>query len=250
MNLLLFLMALLVSFIAVRIGAIAFQLTGMEWPMAKFQSLSCFSGTGFTTNESECITSHPRRRSIASILMILGNAGVVTLIATFANTIRPRDINWAIPDFVKGLLPWGNLLIITVSVYLVYRFFIRGTALANFTDYLRSRMATSGLLGKVSLEELTVATGGYGVVRVVLRSDDPLVGHTIADSGLRKKDVTVLVVQRAHDILPNPQPGVRFAAEDKLICFGNIEGMRTVFANSNAAEANDAFASDVLPQDD
>ncbi|MBU0630609.1 MAG: hypothetical protein KKC80_06825 [Candidatus Margulisbacteria bacterium] len=58
---------------------------------ARFQSLSCFSGTGFTTQESELVTGHPQRRKIASYLMILGNAGLVTLIATFANTIRPVD---------------------------------------------------------------------------------------------------------------------------------------------------------------
>jgi hypothetical protein len=42
MNLILFLVALIASFIVVRIGAIAFQLTGLDWPLAKFQALSCF----------------------------------------------------------------------------------------------------------------------------------------------------------------------------------------------------------------
>ena len=37
-----FIGALVVSWIIVRIGAIAFQLTGLEWSLAKFQSLSCF----------------------------------------------------------------------------------------------------------------------------------------------------------------------------------------------------------------
>ena len=49
--LVLFILALIVSFIVVRIGAIAFQLTGLEWSLAKFQALSCFSGTGFTTKD-------------------------------------------------------------------------------------------------------------------------------------------------------------------------------------------------------
>ena len=53
MNILLFLATLIVSVIAVRIGAVAFNLTGLEWKAAKFQALSCFTGTGFTTRESE-----------------------------------------------------------------------------------------------------------------------------------------------------------------------------------------------------
>ena len=58
MNLMLFLVVVVASFIAVRIGAIAFQLTGLEWSLAKFQALSCFSGTGFTTKESELSLIH------------------------------------------------------------------------------------------------------------------------------------------------------------------------------------------------
>jgi Trk-type K+ transport system membrane component len=50
MNLILFVLATLISFVAVRIGAVALHLTGVEWSQAKFQALSCFTGTGFTTN--------------------------------------------------------------------------------------------------------------------------------------------------------------------------------------------------------
>jgi len=56
MSVMLFIVVLIASFIIVRIGAVAFQLTGLEWSLAKFQSLSCFSGTGFTTKEAELIT--------------------------------------------------------------------------------------------------------------------------------------------------------------------------------------------------
>ena len=81
-----------VSFVVVRIGAIAFELTGLEWSLAKFQSLSCFTGTGFTTKEAELITGNPQRRKIASVLMVLGNAGLVILIASFVSSLVPgRD---------------------------------------------------------------------------------------------------------------------------------------------------------------
>ncbi|MBN2181618.1 MAG: hypothetical protein JW715_06870, partial [Sedimentisphaerales bacterium] len=88
--------ALVVSWIIVRIGAIAFQITGLEWSLAKFQALSCFSGTGFTTKEAELITGDKRRRQIATILMILGNAGMVTLIASAVGALNPEH----------NLLPW------------------------------------------------------------------------------------------------------------------------------------------------
>ncbi len=51
----LFILVVAVSFTVVRTGAIAFQLPGLHWPQARFQALSCFTGTGFTTRESELI---------------------------------------------------------------------------------------------------------------------------------------------------------------------------------------------------
>src|SRR4030042_2792746 len=106
MNLIIFTIVLVISFIVVRIGAIAFQLTGLEWSLAKFQALSCFSGTGFTTKESELIVSNPQRRKIASVLIVLGKAGLVTYIATFANSIRPRAGGTKISlHFLKDFMP-------------------------------------------------------------------------------------------------------------------------------------------------
>ncbi|GAG87195.1 unnamed protein product, partial [marine sediment metagenome] len=76
------LIAILVSFIVVRIGGFALQLTGIEPEVASFQALSAFSGTGFTTREAERVVGHRTRRRIVTILIILGNAGMVTVIAT------------------------------------------------------------------------------------------------------------------------------------------------------------------------
>ena len=67
MNLLLFITVFVISFIIVRTGAIAFQLTGLEWSQAKFQALSCFTSTGFTTKEAELVTGDKQRRRIASL---------------------------------------------------------------------------------------------------------------------------------------------------------------------------------------
>lgn len=46
MNLILFITTLLIALVTVRVGAVAFQLTGLEWSLAKFQALSCFTWGG------------------------------------------------------------------------------------------------------------------------------------------------------------------------------------------------------------
>ena len=106
MNLFLLIVTIIVSMIIVRVGAIAFELTGLNWNIAKFQSLSCFSGTGFTIREAELVLGYPQRRRIASYLMILGNAGLVAMIATFANSLSPNTLflKYTFP-FIPAFLP-------------------------------------------------------------------------------------------------------------------------------------------------
>jgi len=79
----LLLIIIIISYCIVRSGAIALEMTGVSIQIARFQALSAFTGTGFTTQETERIVNHPIRRKIISFLMILGNAGIVSIIGAF-----------------------------------------------------------------------------------------------------------------------------------------------------------------------
>jgi len=81
------LLAILFSFLIVRAASVALMMTGLEKNKARFQALSAFSGTGFTTKESESIVNHPRRRQIIRWLMITGNAGIATVIVTATSSM-------------------------------------------------------------------------------------------------------------------------------------------------------------------
>ena len=70
----------LVAYVIVVAGATAYELTGMDRETARFQALSAFTGTGFTTRVSELVVRHPARRRITSTLIILGYAGTATTV--------------------------------------------------------------------------------------------------------------------------------------------------------------------------
>ena len=71
------------------------MMTGLDANKAKFQALSAFSGTGFTTKEAETVTNHPDRRKIIAWLMVLGNAGIVTVIvATTSSFIYSKETDF------------------------------------------------------------------------------------------------------------------------------------------------------------
>jgi hypothetical protein len=232
MNLILFVMIIAVSFIVVRIGAIAFELTGLESSLARFQALSCFTGTGFTTKEAELVTGNPQRRRIATVLIVLGHAGLVSMIATFANSLRPSSVmtkftipflHSVIPSY---LLPSINLIIIIVAVYLIYRIFTHAGFAKKLTDILKSHIIKKDIIKSVSFEELLIATGGYGISQVEIRENTPIVDKALRDSNLRENDITVLAVEREGTVTPNPSANMKMQVGDKLICFGKLENIR------------------------
>ena len=231
--LILFILTLVVSFVVVRIGAIAFQLTGLEWSLAKFQALSCFSGTGFTTKEAELITGDKQRRRIASGLIVLGNAGLVIMIATLAGSLVPQEtilsklsesfLPFDIPPY---LVRWVNLSIIVVLVYVVYRVSTYEKFVRQLTSFLRKRIIKREIFKKVSFEELLLATGGYGVSRVAVCAGSPVLKKTLSRSGLREHDVAVLAIVRGEQTIPNPPNDTKILLDDELICFGRLENIR------------------------
>ena len=225
---LLFILALIASWIIVRIGAIAFQLTGLEWSLAKFQSLSCFSGTGFTTRESELIVGDKRRRRIASVLMVLGNAGLVTLIATGAGALSPEHNiipwPWLEENFLNAPI---NLTVLAAALFLVYKILTNRKITGKLTRYLRKKIIKQELFKPVSFEELLQLTGGYGISRIEVSEKSPLIDKTLAESELRKNDITVLAIIRDNETLPNPSANRKIQKGDGLISFGKLENIRS-----------------------
>jgi len=231
--LILFILTLIVSFVAVRVGAIAFQLTGLEWSLAKFQALSCFSGTGFTTKEAELVTGNKQRRKIASVLIILGNAGLVIMIATLAGSLVPQETilsrlseTFLPVDIPPDLVKWVNLAIIIIVVYGIYRIFTHENFVRKMTNFLRKKIIKKEIFQKVSFEELLLATGGYGISRIAVSSGSPVLNKTLAKSGLREQDIMVLATVRDSETIPNPPANMKILLGDELLCFGKLENIR------------------------
>jgi len=229
-----FIIVLVVSFTIVRIGAIAFQLTGLDWSLAKFQALSCFTGTGFTTREAELVTGNAQRRRIASVLMVLGNAGLVLMIATVAQSFRAEEHIWTslsrrfLPfEIPLHSVPWVNLGLLILSVYFIYRGLTWPRVSDRITHFLRRRIIKREIFKRVTVEELLVATGGHGVSRVAVLAGSPVIDKNLVESGLRSHDITVLAIVREGQTVANPPANMKILRNDELICFGKLGNIRS-----------------------
>jgi len=232
MNQVLFITIIITAFMIIRIGAIAFQLTGLDWSVAKFQALSCFTSTGFTTSEAELIVSNRQRRRIASILIVLGHAGFVTMIATLANSLRAYRIieekltKSLLPSVPVSLVPWINLAIIGIALYVLYKISTNSKLVKKLTNFLRKRIIKKELIQQVSFEELMLSTGGYGVARISVCAGSPVLGKSLSESALRSQDITVLAITRDSKTKANPPANMKLLLNDELLCFGKLENIR------------------------
>jgi ribosomal protein S6--L-glutamate ligase len=76
-------------------------------------------------------------------------------------------------------------------------------------------------------QRLSVSTG-YGVAELLIHSGAEQVGMQLGELGRGDRDITVLTLHRGVSVIPNPRKHVVLEAEDRLLCFGKLEEMRSM----------------------
>jgi len=216
MSVVLLIVFICVSYLIVRIGAIALEMTGMERARARFQALSAFSGTGFTTKEAEFVVNHPRRRKIVTYLMIMGNAGIVSVIATFVLSLKESGT----------FRPSLNLAIIAASLFILYRIASHQTFAKKLTQKIRETLREKLHFQKVQIEELLHQSDGYGIASILVGRRSKVAGLTLSESGFKEKDLMILSVERDEEMIPVPKAQTKIRVGDCLICYGKLENLK------------------------
>lgn len=216
MSVVLLIVFICISYLIVRIGAIALEMTGMERARARFQALSAFSGTGFTTREAELVVTHPRRRKIVTYLMILGNAGIVSVIATFVLSLRQTGT----------FRPSLNLVIIAASLFILYRIASHQTFAKKLAQKIREILREKLHFQKVHVEELLHQSDGYGIASILVGRRSKVAGLTLSESGFKEKDLMILSVERDEEMIPVPKAQTKIRVGDRLICYGKLENLK------------------------
>jgi len=233
MSVFVFIAIIVIVYFVIKIGAAAFELTGLNSEQANFQSVSAFTGTGFTTREAELVTAHKDRRKVASVLMILGNAGFVTLIATLVTTINTSGPVTPIIPILERFVPnsfmqYANLSIVLILLFLIYRIFYSSRFLSLLMSKIQEQMVDKKLLQRARFEELLLNAKGYGISQIELTKKNPLSGKTLSESKLRSNDILVLSVERDQENIINPVATTRLKPHDTLVCFGKLENIRAI----------------------
>ena len=81
---------------------------------------------------------------------------------------------------------------------------------------------------EIDIRQRLTISRGYGVSEVYIPEGSHFVGVTIEDTKLSEQDINVLTLYRGNKVIPNPKPSRILEAEDKLLCYGKLEAMRTM----------------------
>ena len=209
------LVVIVISLLIVRVATIALTLTGLSYQLARFQARSAFTGAGFTTGESEKVVQHPVRRRIIMMLMLLGNAGIVTavssLILSFTGGSDPS---------VTGSL-WMRFTVLAVGLcglWLVTH--------SRAVDAWLSRAITWALRRWTSLEVRDYAgllhlSGGYAVVEMQVEPGDWLADRQLSELKLSDEGVLVLGIETANgDYFGAPRGETYLGPHDTVLLYG------------------------------
>jgi hypothetical protein len=212
------LITIFVSFIIVRIGGFALQLTGIEPDVARFQALSAFSGTGFTTREAERVVGHRTRRRIVTILIILGNAGMVTVIATLVASFT--QVSGYVWFFIR-------LAIIIAGIFGLYQLIIRSNIGQRFIDWLQRPVMNRILREAPTVDEIFHVEKDWTISLVLMKGSSKSIGLSVADI-TAEGDIEILAIDRAGNYLTRPDRDEKVAEGDRLLVYANRKSVKGI----------------------
>ncbi len=220
----------LVSLLAVRVGSTALMMTGLSWDTASFQSYSAFFGVGFTTKEAEMVVNHPVRRRIIRHLILVGNVGLTSALATLVATLVQTS-----PDG-HAILLLGWLIGALIVLFLISRF----GWFQNMLDHLIQRtLERTGVVRALDYELLLRIQHGYVVSEIEVLPATFLAGRTLLDARPWDRGVVVLAIKRDGETIPGiPGRDSLVEAGDVVTAYGkehSLHEMTLPFPPANAA---------------
>ncbi|MCR5231558.1 MAG: TrkA C-terminal domain-containing protein [Acholeplasmatales bacterium] len=227
---------IIIYVILIQIYSVLFRITGLTREKALFQSVSLLTSCGFTTSESEIITSDRLRRRIAIAAMITGYAFSVVIVSLIINLlISLKDFNqdtalmWVVYAF--GIFV---LTLIITQIPVIKRGF------EKFIQAIATRV-----LKRSSNENIIIMLDNYGkdaMAEVYLnRVPDFMVDKTVLEMKIKSKyKINILMYKRngkAQDVLVDTV----FKKKDQLVVFGSATGIKNAFAKKEMQTKNNVI---------
>lgn len=214
------------SILITRVATVALMHTGLSRQSAQFQARSAYTGSGFTTQESEKVMNHPVRRKIIFNLMLVGNAGFVTVMSSLILT-------FILPDSLSSKL-YGLLVIVIGTALLWWAFH------SEVLDKTLSKVINKMLKKYTDLDVQDYAAvlhlkDSYRISEKHIADDDAMCNKTLTQLNLRDQGVSVLGIDRNNeDYFGSPTGSFEFLANDVVTLYGKADDIERICMRKKA----------------
>ncbi len=206
------LVILFLSLLIVHVATAALTLTGLSRETARFQARSAWTGTGFTTAESEQVVNHPVRRRIIEWLIFLRSAGLVTMASTLVlSFVGVEQLGEALERFLALVAGLALLWLVAGSQWVDHQMSRAiAWALKRYTDLdTRDYAGLLHLAGDYAVADFQVQPGGW------------LADKSLDELGLPEEGVLVLGIEHPDgSYIGAPRGSTRVRPKDKLLLYG------------------------------
>lgn len=210
------------SALITKIATISLTYTGLSTQSARFQARSAYTGAGFTTSESEKIMNHPVRRKIIFNLMLIGNAGIVTVMSSLILT-------FVLPNTLASKL--YGLIIVILGVSAVW-----WAIKSKWVDRGLSKIINKMLKKYTDLEVQDYAAvlhlkDNYRVSEKKVAEDNWMANKTLKDLDLRHEGITILGIDRdGQAYIGNPTGNFKILPYDLITIYGKEDVIKNLSA--------------------
>jgi hypothetical protein len=219
-SLLTLLVIVTISLIVVRVGSTALMMTGLSYDTSSFQSYSAFFGVGFTTKEAELVVDHPVRRRIIRDLILAGNIGLTsamaTLIVTFVQIDTTSDMLKAIGWIVGGLVAF----LLFAKLPFVKRL---------LDSAIRKSLERGGVIHAMDYELLLRVASGYCISEVDVTDECAFANKSLRESRPADRGIIVLgISHKGESFIGAPGPDEKILSGDVITVYGREEDIMPI----------------------
>ncbi len=231
------------SMVIVRVASVALRHTGLEETTARFQSLSAISGTGFTTKEAESVVNYPVRRRIVTLLMIIGNLGVVTVMATVVVSFVNTQGN---TGAVFAQLAW-----LVAVLGLLWFLILNKRAERWMCDLIGRALQSSTFLGMRHFNRLLQIGDGYSVCEHPVANAWLQPEHSLGPPDLDSMGLAVLATHGASgDFVHEFRSTAELEPGDALVIYGSDTGHDALEKLSQQSDSESEYSAHGHDNDD
>jgi hypothetical protein len=213
------LLVVFVSLLLIQIGARALRYTGLDEDVSLLQSQSAFTGSGFTTSESELVINHPLRRRIIRHLMLVGCLGVPSLIAALMVVVL--SIVREDEQFATSAL---SIPIAIVGLVLIW-IGLHSRPAERVIDWgIRLSLRKVGHIHPVDYAQMLRVHTGYSVGELIIEPGNPIASKRLDVSRPADFGLLILGIERTNgEWIGTPHKDTVIELGDKLIVYGRDE---------------------------